>query len=230
MRYAKVRMSPTSQSFHPLGETLREEATLTREAIHRIDLLDDGTCTMLTELRGDLDRYREILDGSEAVLNFAVAGETRGFSYLRFEPTEFVEHLVEQRREMELVTRMPIEVTDDGSHVLTLLGEADAFRRAGTETPTGVELELVETGEYHPQSRQLSASLTQRQLEILERAVDLGYYDTPRRATQADVAEEVDVSPATVGEHLRKVEKRVLSQIVGDSHRGDRSDPTGNEQ
>lgn len=214
MRYAKVILSPVSGSFHPLGRSLRENAEITREAVHKIDLLNDGTCTMLTEIRGNLDRYRDILEESESVLDFAVAGETQGFSYLRFEPTDLVEYLIQQRREMELITEMPVEVTEDGDHVLTLIGEDEAFRRAGNETPAGIEMELVETGEYHPDSRQLSARLTERQLEILECAVDLGYYESPRRATQDDIAERVDLSPATVGEHLRKVEQRVFSQIV----------------
>jgi DNA-binding NarL/FixJ family response regulator len=214
MRYARVVMTPASGSFHPLGESLGEEVEITREAIHKVDLLEDGTCTMLSEIRGDLDRYRQILEESDAVLDCAVAGAAQGFAYLRFEPTDFVEYLIRQRREMELVTEMPIELTEDGSHILTLIGDEDAFRRAGRATPAGVEMELVETGEYHPESSQLSAQLTERQLEILEHAVELGYYDTPRRGTQADIAEAVELSPTTVGEHLRKIEKRVFSRIV----------------
>jgi len=214
MRYARLEVSPREGGFHPLGESLGADVEITREAIHRIDLLDDGTCTMLTEVRGDLDRYREILAAEDGVLDFAVAGETRGFSYLRFEPTDLAEYLIAQRREMELVTEMPVEVSADGSHRLTLLGEDEAFRRAGSEAPEGVDVELLETGTYEPDSGRLSALLTDRQLEVIEHAVDLGYYDDPRRATQADVAEAVDLSPATVGEHLRKAERRVFSRLV----------------
>ncbi|MFC7194158.1 helix-turn-helix domain-containing protein [Halosimplex aquaticum] len=74
--------------------------------------------------------------------------------------------------------------------------------------------EVVETGEYDPGVRQLFDRLTARQREVLETAVRAGYYDDPRRATHADLAAELDVSPATVGEHLRKIESRVFSGFV----------------
>jgi len=50
---------------------------------------------------------------------------------------------------------------------------------------------------------------------VLVAAVEAGYYDTPRRATQEDVAAAVDCSPATAGEHLRKVERAVFGALVG---------------
>jgi hypothetical protein len=43
MRYARVELTPDSGSFHPLGRALRAEDAVTREAVHRIDRLDDGT-------------------------------------------------------------------------------------------------------------------------------------------------------------------------------------------
>ena len=67
--------------------------------------------------------------------------------------------------------------------------------------------------EYDPGVRQLFGRLTGRQREVLAAAVRAGYYDAPRRATQADVAERLDVSPATVGEHLR-IESRVFSGFI----------------
>jgi predicted DNA binding protein len=67
--------------------------------------------------------------------------------------------------------------------------------------------------EYDPGVRQLFGRLTGRQREVLTAAVRAGYYDAPRRATQADVAERLDVSPATVGEHLR-IDSRVFSGFI----------------
>jgi predicted DNA binding protein len=36
----------------------------------------------------------------------------------------------------------------------------------------------------------------------------------PRRATHQDIADELDLSTTTVGEHLRKIEARMLSEIA----------------
>ena len=56
--------------------------------------------------------------------------------------------------------------------------------------------------------------LTGRQREILEAAVESGYYEEPRGATHEEIAREVGVSAGTVGEHLRRVEEKVLLSPV----------------
>ena len=48
---------------------------------------------------------------------------------------------------------------------------------------------------------------------MLDAALSVGYYEEPRRGTQADVAEAVGLAPATVGEHLRRVEEMVLRSL-----------------
>ena len=42
-----------------------------------------------------------------------------------------------------------------------------------------------------------------------------GYYETPREATHEDVADRLDCSPATVSEHLQKIERAVFGALVG---------------
>ncbi|VVB98194.1 Bacterioopsin transcriptional activator [uncultured archaeon] len=59
----------------------------------------------------------------------------------------------------------------------------------------------------------LSEMLTPRQVEILNVAIAKGYYSTPRRITLNELAEELDVSPATLHEHLSKMESKVMPAI-----------------
>jgi predicted DNA binding protein len=49
---------------------------------------------------------------------------------------------------------------------------------------------------------------------VLDVALDLGYYEVPRRATHRDVAEQMDLSVGTVTEHLQKVEARVFGTLA----------------
>ncbi len=58
------------------------------------------------------------------------------------------------------------------------------------------------------------AGLTERQVKTLKMAVDMGYFDTPRRASIKDVAGKLGVSPSTAVEHLRKAEKKVLENYA----------------
>lgn len=217
MRYVTLVARPADDSaaFHPVGERLAADPTVTREAIHRFDQLDDGTIVMLAAASGDLDRYDEILGASPEVLEHAVSGDGSGYAYSRIEANDRTEFLVSRERDLELVLDMPIEITEDGGQRLTLIGSEAAFARADYSPPDGVDVEIERTGEYYPESDRLLDALTDRQREILRIAVDEGYYDHPRRSTQEDVAERVDCSPATVGEHLQKIERAVFGALVG---------------
>lgn len=217
MRYVTLVARPAdgSAAFHPVGERLEADPSVTREAIHRFDSMDDGTIVMVASVSGDLDRYDEILAESPEVLEHAVSGDDSGYAYSRIEANERTEFLVSRERDLELVLDMPIEITEDGGQRLTLIGSEDAFARADYDPPGGVNVEIERMGEYYPESDRLLDALTDRQREILRAAVEAGYYDHPRRATQEDVADRVDCSPGTVGEHLQKIERAVFGSLVG---------------
>lgn len=56
--------------------------------------------------------------------------------------------------------------------------------------------------------------LTARQLEVVECALDGGYYDWPREQTGDELAAQLGISRPTFLEHLRKAESKLLSQAV----------------
>jgi predicted DNA binding protein len=216
MRYVTLRVSPTAgEAFHPLGRALSVDDAVERGNIHRVEMLDDGSGLLLAEARGDVERYREILDESPHVHDFSIV-EDEGwwYSYTHFEPNDANREMLELQYESELAMETPIEVEDDGSFVLTLVGPMEAFAEATPSETEAYDIEVLETGEHHPDLGDLFLSLTERQREVLETAVDLGYYDNPRRATHDDIAGEVAAAPSTVGEHLRKIEARVFEQLV----------------
>ena len=99
-----------------------------------------------------------------------------------------------------------------GEHgiVLSLLGPqkpiGDVIRNFET---VGATPNLRKLGEYSGDRSPLS-TLTNRQLEVIETAFDLGYYEVPRQATTEDVAEDIDIDAATVSEHLQRGERNLL--------------------
>ena len=56
--------------------------------------------------------------------------------------------------------------------------------------------------------------LTERQKEVMIVAMRNGYYEVPREITTQELAEKLDISKATVLEHLRKAENRIISQVA----------------
>jgi predicted DNA binding protein len=216
MRYVTLVARPRGDGLHPLDRALRDDETVEREAIHRAELLDDDTIVMFAEARGDADRLREILADSDHVREFTVTGDDEGrvYSYTHYDPNDTLRELLLRRRELELVVRMPIEYTADGGMRATYVGRAEEFREAMASQPDSVAIDIESTGEYRPEVEDLFAQLTERQREVLRAAVRAGYYEDPREATHEDIADAVDLSPGTVGEHLRKIESTVLTQLV----------------
>jgi predicted DNA binding protein len=70
----------------------------------------------------------------------------------------------------------------------------------------GIEYRLVRVSDTAPQPE----LLTDRQEEVVELALDLGYYDTPREATHEDVAAAIGCAPNTATEHLQKGEAKLV--------------------
>lgn len=217
MRYLTVRLAPTEAAgFHPLGKRLTDEPSIQREAIHHVELLDDGTVLTLAEGSGDRERYEEIMSSSSFVHEYMLSGDDRWMAVSRFDPTDTVRGILEWRQQADVVVETPIPFLADGSQRVTLLGDQRSFRELYQQsTSTGsVSFEIEETGEYDPDTARFMRVLTPRQQEVLTAAVDVGYYKAPREATHDDVADAVGLAPSTVGDHLRKIEERVFETII----------------
>ncbi|CAI50309.1 HTH-10 family transcription regulator [Natronomonas pharaonis DSM 2160] len=221
MRYATVTITPESGAFQPADGAVADDPAVVRESIDQLESLDDGTCVMLSRVRGDLSRAADILDGQSDVLGYDIAtdgdsrvGQQHGYIYVHFRPTETVAELLAAVEETEAVLKTPLEYRDNGGVRVTLIGDDETIQRTVEAVPNTVRISLEGTGDYRPSTGRLLSVLTPRQREILEAAVEAGYYEVPRQATHEDIAETVDVSAGTVGEHLRKVEGKLLSSLV----------------
>jgi hypothetical protein len=102
----------------------------------------------------------------------------------------------------------------DGRLRFTFVGNQrqlnDILRRARSR---GIQFRVVALTEADFTGSMLDR-LTNVQRTVLLRAHQLGYYDVPRRARSADVAKNLGLSSATVVEHLRKAEKRLLDVLL----------------
>lgn len=192
------------------------ELAVTHKRLHHFNLVDNETVVLLYQIHGDLDRTRMSLDASPEVLNYDVIdwGNSEAFAYVHCQLGDPVRGLVKTLHEFEVVLDMPLEFTDDGTVRATLIGEAPALAEALDAIADVVVINLEKTGEYRPGVRDLDATLTNRQRQILTVAVERGYYEVPRGATLEEIATELDLSRATIGEHLQKIEGKILSRVV----------------
>lgn len=215
MRYVKIVLVPEDADPHPAAHPLGEDPDLRREAILYFNLLADGTAVTLSRLHGNRDRLVETLDSTDAILRYDVTEQNGALhAYIHFEPNETARGLLELTQRHELVVDTPIEYGLDGSLRVAVIGDDDMVKRAIDDVPETIRVELQQLSDYDPELRELASLLTERQQEILDAAVRVGYYEVPRQATHEDIAAELELSTTTVGEHLRKIETRVLGEVA----------------
>jgi PAS domain S-box-containing protein len=86
----------------------------------------------------------------------------------------------------------------------------DVTMLAKRERPRGVETVGRSVGA-------LDGFLTDRQRAAIRAAYAAGYYDWPRKSTAEEVAASLDITSATLHQHLRKAEEKLLQTYLGDA-------------
>ena len=75
----------------------------------------------------------------------------------------------------------------------------------------------IKADDYDPVS---VVALNSQELEILNTAYELGYFDFPRETDLKELSRRLNMSESTVSYHLRNIERKILSNILKDYNRG----------
>ena len=115
--------------------------------------------------------------------------------------------------DLDLVWSAPMRGTAEGA-VLSCVGEDRDLRRF---LELIRDLGTVKKVSFLPpvfEQRDVLATLTRRQREVLAEAKRCGYYSYPRGISAVELARRVGVSKATLLEHIRKAEVRVMDTVL----------------
>ncbi len=99
-------------------------------------------------------------------------------------------------------------VTDSNcevSYKLFMSGEAIP-RFLQTLHDSGVDYKISEISKLSPKK-----DLTSRQEKVLKSALELGYFDYPKRVSTEELSAQLGVAPSTLNEILRRAERRIIS-------------------
>jgi PAS domain S-box-containing protein len=118
-----------------------------------------------------------------------------------------------------------VENPVDGSPTLTaeLPGDVDprTAMQAARQVYPDVELDAQEL-RYSPRMLYniVSEALTDRKFAVLQAAYHSGYFETPRRSSGDELAEQLGITRQTFNQHLRKAEQTVFEQLFEASAEG----------
>jgi hypothetical protein len=112
---------------------------------------------------------------------------------------------------------VPLELPfafSNGTAVWELTAPSDRLAELGTQLRT-LDIQFTLDSLKHEVERE--SMLTDSQERLVRRAVEAGYYDTPRECSLTDLAAEFDLAKSTVSETLHRAEGRILKSFV-DEH------------
>ncbi len=122
-----------------------------------------------------------------------------------------------------------VHIDDGDLHCVAEL-PADVDVRATIETirETCPDLEVVAQRTRQTEDRSVAEfrtrvleSLTDKQRRALETAHSAGFFDWPREQSGEDIAEMLDIAPATFSQHLRAGQRKIMETLLAENSNGD---------
>lgn len=219
MRYLRLRLTSTDLTLHPLVPTLTDAGVFSdARMVNWSPSFDPPRVTVLLYLEGDFDRFDAVLDDTELVINHDLTpfGDGRGYAYLFLEPHPLEWELFKIGTGPGLLPLFPIQYHPDGSLTVGILGPMGRLQDAVEAIPPGIETSIEQVGEYTLGRPPIPPALSPRQQEALQVAFEVGFYEIPRDASRADVAERLGCAPSTASEHLQKAERQLVQTYLGE--------------
>jgi predicted DNA binding protein len=156
------------------------------------------------------DEFREY----DSVTDLTVFETEPGMNRIQVETT--MPLLLTSLQDSGIPLEMPFEVQDGEMSLEATIPQQTLSKLGETLDRFGIQY----TVERIQQEIESDSLLTERQRWLLDEAIERGYYDTPRRTTLVDLADELDIAKSTCSEILHRAEERVLKEYHGRDRAG----------
>ncbi|WP_255170749.1 helix-turn-helix domain-containing protein [Natrononativus amylolyticus] len=219
MKYCTLHLRQPDRLLHPMQRFIRNEDVVSYEELLAWSVRpgEPTEYELFYAEVADADRYLAAVEGVESIRWYRHSRVGDDSLYV-FACQETREDDVAFRRafgRLELIVVPPIVYDEDAAMTLTVVGQEADLGALVESLPADVEVTVEEVGTYDHPHATIVGGLTDRQLEAVEAATRLGYYDVPRTASLAAVAGALDCAESTASTLLRKAESSVMSHVVG---------------
>lgn len=208
MHAARVALRVPEESLHPIHAFVCESPDVRREVILERDATGPTT-TLLSYVEGDPGAYEEAVERVPNVEEWTTEPADDGFYvYARVRLPDREHRYYETLHRDGVLVVPPVEMRDDRTLRLSLVGDADALSTAVGDLPGDLSVDVLRTGAYRHVD---GATLSDRQREAVRAAWEVGYYELPREGDLADVAAGLDCGTSTASDLLRRAERRLVA-------------------
>jgi len=180
----------------------------------------EATFSVLTAIRGegasygllwiaapDLDPVLDAVTGADGVLE-SVLHRTVREAAIAFETRALP--LFDHAAEAGVPVDTPVAVAD-GVATLDVVGLPRRITALG-EVFDGMAIDY--TIAHIRDELPVRERLTQKQRRLVARAIEMGYYDTPRACSLTDLAESMDLAKSTISETLHRAEEVLIKEAL----------------
>lgn len=217
MKHVRLELSAGGREgeIHPMYDLLANGDCVTRVKTTHWNVTGDELGIMHF-VHGDMEAFETELQAIDSVLEYELTrvDEESFYAYLRSVPTEAASELFGTLTQGRLIVIHPVEWHEDGTQSISVVGSSAEIQNVVDGVPAPVECRVREIGGLERAAEAVKSQLSDRQLEAVESAIELGYYDIPREASVEDVAEDIGCARSTAAEHLRKTESKILHSVL----------------
>lgn len=217
MKYVDVRFRLPDWMLHPMAEFVRHEDAVRYEELLTWSVRpEEGVEYALFYVEADLDRYREAIRGVESIVEYRLApvddASVHVWACEEIRPEERAWRAAFEDRHLVVVP--PVRFDEDAVMGMTIVGDGRDIQQVLGDLPEAVEVTVEEVGTYDRRGGTPAGALTDRQLEAVRAALELGYYEVPREASLADVADALGCAESSASMLLRRAARAMFSRVL----------------
>lgn len=219
MRYINARFSQPEWMMHPMQRFIRRTDAVRYEELRAWNVVtgDPETEYELFYAEADRERYEAELRSVDSV---------RWYDLTPIDDDAFYAYICQATRdedrqwrsafaELNLLVVPPIVYDSNADFYMTVVGASEDLQAMLGGLPDEIDVTVDAIGDYDRRHASVAGDLTDRQLAAVEVGVELGFYDVPRTASVADVAERLDCAESTASTLLQRAAGSVMERVVG---------------
>lgn len=173
----------------------------------------EDALTALYVVDGDADAFAGEVGDSSVVVGFDLTqvDDDRFYMLVVGQPSEapLFQQVINSISRMGLIVATPVVYREGTAH-FRIVGESEVLQSMIDAVPAGFGIDVHAIGTFPDEATAPTTTLSERQRATVTAALELGYYESPRNATHADIAERLGCAPNTVTEHLQKAESKLV--------------------